>query len=93
MAIQVYPSDLTDAEWALLAGLLPPATPGGRPRPVDLRRVVNGLFYLVRPAVPGAISRATMARGPRSITIFGSFVATGRGNGCRRNYASWCGDE
>ena len=48
MASQVYPSNLTDAEWALLAALLPSAKPGGRPRSVDLRRVVNGLFYLVR---------------------------------------------
>lgn len=48
MALPVYPSDLTDAEWAVLAALLPPAKPGGRPRSVDLRRVVNGLFYLVR---------------------------------------------
>jgi len=26
-----YPSDLTDAEWALLAPLIPPAKRGGRP--------------------------------------------------------------
>lgn len=48
MARQVYPSDLTDAEWALLSGLLPPAKPGGRPRSVDVRRIINGLLYLVR---------------------------------------------
>jgi putative transposase len=44
----VYPSDLSDAEWALLSTLLPPAKPGGRPRSVTMRRIVNGLFYLVR---------------------------------------------
>jgi putative transposase len=48
MALPVYPSDLTDAEWALLSVLLPPAKPGGRPRSVDIRRILNGLFYLVR---------------------------------------------
>ena len=48
MATQVYPSDLTDAEWALLAPLIPAAKPGGRPRSVDTRRIVNGLFYLLR---------------------------------------------
>jgi transposase len=42
-----YPSDLTDAEWALLAPLLPPA-PTGRPRTRDLREIVNGIFYILR---------------------------------------------
>lgn len=48
MATQVYPSDLNDDEWALLAPLIPPAKPGGRPRSVDVRRILNGLFYLLR---------------------------------------------
>jgi transposase len=40
-----YPTDLTDAQWELVAPLIPPAKPGGRPREVDLREVVNTLFY------------------------------------------------
>jgi len=44
----IYPSDLNDAEWALLAPLIPAAKQGGRPRSVNLRRIVNGLFYLLR---------------------------------------------
>jgi transposase len=44
----VYPSDLSDHEWCLLAPLLPPAKPGGRPRRVDLRQILNGIFYLLR---------------------------------------------
>jgi putative transposase len=43
-----YPSDLTDAPWELIRPLLPPAKPGGRPRSVDLREVVNTLFYQLR---------------------------------------------
>jgi putative transposase len=43
-----YPSDLTDAEWAVLAPLLPPAQPGGRPRSTDLREVLNALRYWLR---------------------------------------------
>src|SRR5262245_43165559 len=43
-----YPSDLTDAQWAVIVLLLPPAKPGGRPRTVDLREVVNTLFYQAR---------------------------------------------
>ena len=43
-----YRSDLTDAQWAILEPLLPPAKPGGRPRTIDLREVVNTLFYQQR---------------------------------------------
>lgn len=43
-----YPTDLTDEQWALIEPLLPPAKPGGRPREVDLRGVVNALFYQAR---------------------------------------------
>jgi transposase len=48
MALPVYPSDLTDREWDLLAPLIPAAKPGGRPRSVEMRRIVNGLFYVLR---------------------------------------------
>jgi putative transposase len=43
-----YPSDLTDAQWDLIRPHLPPAKRGGRPRTVDLREVVNTLFYQAR---------------------------------------------
>ncbi len=43
-----YPTDLTDAEWAILEPLVPPAGTGGRPRTVDVREVMNGIFYRVR---------------------------------------------
>lgn len=42
-----YPSDLTDAEWALVAPLIPPAKRGGRRRTVDIREVLNGIFYVL----------------------------------------------
>jgi putative transposase len=43
-----YRSDVTDAQWDLLKDLLPPARPGGRPREVDPREVVNTLMYQAR---------------------------------------------
>ena len=42
-----YPSDLTDAEWVLIAPLIPPAKRGGRKRSVDVREVLNGIFYVL----------------------------------------------
>ena len=42
-----YPSDLTDAEWAHVAPVIPPARRGGNRRHVDEREVVNGLMYIL----------------------------------------------
>jgi transposase len=42
-----YPSDLTDAEWALIGPLIPPAKRGGNKRTVNVREVVNGLMYVL----------------------------------------------
>ena len=43
-----YPTDLTDEQWELLEVVIPPAKCGGRPRAVDMREVVNAIFYLNR---------------------------------------------
>ncbi len=48
MAAQRYPTDLTDDEWRVLEPLIPPAKPGGRPRGVDPREIVNAVRYLLR---------------------------------------------
>src|SRR5215471_3894270 len=42
-----YPSDLTDAEWMLVESLIPPAKHGGRRRSVNVREVLNGIFYIL----------------------------------------------
>src|SRR5436853_6035030 len=42
-----YPSDLTDAEWALIEPFIPPAKHGGRKREVDEREIANGIMYVL----------------------------------------------
>ncbi len=42
-----YPTDVPDAEWAILEPLLPAAKRLGRPR-ADLRQVVNAIRYVTR---------------------------------------------
>jgi transposase len=42
-----YPSDMTDEEWALVAPLIRPAKRGGRPRTVNIREVLNAIFYVL----------------------------------------------
>jgi putative transposase len=43
-----YLTDLTDEQWAILQPLIPLAKPGGRPREVDMRAVINTILYLNR---------------------------------------------
>ncbi len=41
-----YPSDTTDAEWAIPAPFVPPARQGGRPGTTDMREVINAMLYI-----------------------------------------------
>lgn len=43
-----YSSDLTTAQWLLLKSLIPDAKPGGRPRKVNIREVLNAIFYRLK---------------------------------------------
>jgi putative transposase len=42
-----YRTDLTNEQWKLLKPMLPPPAYRGRKRKVDLREVINAIFYLV----------------------------------------------
>jgi putative transposase len=44
---QMYPTDLTNWQWNCIKELIPPAKPGGHPRTLDMRSVVNAILYLV----------------------------------------------
>ena len=48
MRMNHYPSDLTDAQWALIEPDLPPEPGGGRPRKTDLRDVLDAILYILR---------------------------------------------
>ena len=43
-----YPSDLSDRQWTILAALIPPKIGRGENRKVNLREVVNAIFYQLR---------------------------------------------
>lgn len=58
--------DLTDFEWCVIEPLLP-NKPRGVPR-VDDRRVLNGVFWVLRPVRRGATSPNAMARAPPATT-------------------------
>ena len=65
-----YTTDLTDAEYALIAPHLPAPNRLGRPREVDLREVVNAILYLLRSGCPW---RLLPKEFPPKSTVFGYF--------------------
>ena len=52
------PSDLTDAQWAHLEPLIPPADPGGRPRKTDMRAAMNAHLLSASDRLSVALSAA-----------------------------------
>jgi transposase len=65
-----YPSDVTDAEWALVGPLIPPAKRGGGKRTVEMRSIVNGLMYVLS---TGCQWRAIPKDLPPKSTVHGYF--------------------
>ena len=43
-----YWTDLSEAQWAVIAPLVPDAKPGGRPRKASSRELVNAILYALR---------------------------------------------
>ncbi len=45
---RAYLTDLSDAEWECIEGLLPTPENEGRPRLHSLREILNAIFYVVK---------------------------------------------
>ena len=65
---KVYDTDLTDEQWDVLGPLLPSAKRGGRRREVNLRLVLNTIFYLNKTGcqwrmLPKDLAKPTTANG------------------------------
>jgi transposase len=69
-----YPSDLTDAQWHVMAGYLPAEVPGrrGRPRVWLVRRIIEAILYLDR---TGCAWRSLPDGFPPWQTVYGYFAA------------------
>ena len=48
MERHAYPSDLSDEEWAIMEELIPAGKWGGRSREVDMREVLNAIYYVLK---------------------------------------------
>ena len=67
-----YPSDLADAQWERIAPLIPKPKPGGRPRTVTMREILNAIGYVVR---SGCAWRMMPHDLPPWQTVYGYFRA------------------
>jgi putative transposase len=67
-----YPSDLTDAQWAILQPLIPPEKANCRPRKHPMREVVNAILYVNR---EGCTWRALPRDFPPWKTVYNWFAA------------------
>ena len=80
-----YQTDLTDAEWRVIAPHLPKPSVTGRPREWPMREIVNGIFYVTRAGCPWRLLPNDL---PPWGTIYRWFAAW-RDDGCfeRINHA------
>jgi transposase len=69
---RTYPSDLTDAQWAIIEALLPPPCGGGRPEKHPRRVIVDAILYVVR---TGCSWRQLPSDFPPWQTVYWYFVA------------------
>src|ERR1700693_591049 len=77
-----YQTDLTDAEWRVIAPHLPKPGATGRPREWPMREVVNGIFYVTRAGCPWLLLPNDL---PPWGTIYRWFAAW-RDDGCFERY-------
>ena len=55
-----YPTDLTDKQWNVLLPLIPPSKAGGRPRIVDMREIINAIFYILASGCAAALDASRL---------------------------------
>ena len=65
-----YPTDLTDADWQLLAPFIPAPKPGGRPAIHDRRELVNAIASWLRADWPGGCCRPMACRPGRPVSHY-----------------------
>ena len=86
-----YPSDLTDAEWAVLEPLLPGPAKLGRPPRYEKRAILNAIFYVVRGGCSWRMLPGEMP--PRRIVYHSTLPAgarTASGNRCTTRSGMLC---
>lgn len=74
---QVYPSDVTDEQWALVEPLIPAAKHGGAPRTVDMRLVFNTILYVNKTGCQWAMIPKDLAKRSTAFDYFSAWKKDG----------------
>ncbi len=81
-----YPSGLTDDEWRLVEPFIPPARHGGRKRHVDVREVLNSIFYVLATGCQWRPCRRTLLPRARRVITSLCWIAVARCGGRASGY-------
>jgi putative transposase len=74
---KVYPTDVTDEQWALVEPLIPPGKHGGAPRTVDMRLVFNTILYLNKTGCQWAMLPKDLAKRSTAFDYFSAWKEDG----------------
>jgi putative transposase len=72
-----YDTDLSDDQWELIAPDLPAVKSGGRPRTLNLRKVVNAIFYLLASGIKWRVMPHDLPRWQSVYTYFRAWEHAG----------------
>ncbi len=74
---KVYPTDVTDEQWALVEPNIPPAKHGGAPRTVNLRLVFNTILYVNKTGCQWAMIPTDLAKRSTAFDYFSAWKKDG----------------
>ena len=73
-----YSTDLTDAQWEIIAAVLPPPDTSGRPPKTNLRHAINAMFYRLKTGCQWAMLPRDFGIPPRTVLFwFAKFAKLG----------------
>ena len=85
-----YPSNLTSDQWAIMEPYLPAAKPGGRPPRVNLRAVLDAIFYFLYSGCAWRRFQGTFPLGLSVYTYFQGWREQGVWERINPYLRQWC---
>jgi hypothetical protein len=93
MTNQLYPTDLSDSQWNLSKEFIPGAKLDGRPRSLDIRKVINVIFYVVVGGIKWRMLPCAFLLGESLSLLSSVALRAATGNTSALSIYSWKGHE